>query len=249
MQRAWIAPLFLLAVSCEPEHEPRTRAEFCADWARAACSPEVVSRCQARDANACRTTQRSVCLELVPANFADEMGDDCIDAVKNAYADGDLQGEELTTVYSLGGACASIIVGPGRVGDACTDDRECDSLRGLVCARKSTQDQGTCQDPQQVGPGRDCESLRKVCSEGFYCDGSHCIEAKRQGESCTFNGECDPDAFCNADGSCEAGRSVSDECSEDIECSRGVCHAFEEVKVCTDRIVLSRSDPACDDLC
>ena len=248
MQRALLASWCLLAVSCESEPEPRTRSEFCSDWARAACSSEAVSRCQARDVNACRATQRRACLERVPANFADEMGDECLEAVDKAYADGDLQGEELATVYALAGACSSIVVGPGRVDDPCSTDRDCDSLRGLVCARKSTQDQGTCQDPQRVAPGRDCESLRKVCSEGFYCDGSHCIEAKRSGESCGFHAECDPDAFCNPDGVCEAGRKVSEACNEDVECSSGVCLEFEDTKSCTDRIVLSRSDPACDDL-
>ena len=248
MPRALFACLLGLTVSCDADRDPRSRSEFCSDWARAACSEEVVSRCQARDVHACRETQRRVCLELVPASFSDEMGDDCLDAVDHAYADGDLRGEELVTVYSLGGACASIVVGAGRVSDPCSSDRDCDSLRGLVCARKSSQEHGTCQDPQLVGPGRDCESLRKVCSPGFYCDGTHCVEGKRRGESCSFHGECEPDGFCNADGVCEAGRSVSEECSADIECASGVCHPFEDTQVCTDRIVLSRTDPACDDL-
>jgi hypothetical protein len=176
------------------------------------------------------------------------MGDACISAVKDAYADGDLRDDELATVYSLDGACSAIIVGPGEVGDACSSDRDCDASRGLVCARKSSQDEGSCQEALLVGPGRDCAAERKVCGTGFYCDGEHCVEAKARGASCSFHGECDPGGFCNGEGICEAGRRVSEECSADLECSSGICHDFEDTQVCTDRIVLTRTDPACDDL-
>jgi hypothetical protein len=33
-----------------------------------------------------------------------------------------------------------------------------------------------------------------------------------------------------------------------VQCSAGICYEFEGELTCTDRIVLSRAEPLCDDL-
>lgn len=36
-------------------------------------------------------------------------------------------------------------------------------------------------------------------------------------------------------------------CRSDAQCQSGLCHAFEDDRICVDRIQLSRSEPVCDD--
>jgi hypothetical protein len=55
-------------------------------------------------------------------------------------------------------------------------------------------------------------------------------------------------AFCNAVGECEARLRVDTPCSADFECGSGVCHVFEGERICTDRVILARSEPLCEDL-
>jgi hypothetical protein len=125
LRRLGFGLLLVLAFSCgEDEKEPRTREEFCRDWAEAACSEETVSACQAEDAESCRDTQEDVCRDLVAEDFSDEMGQACIDAVKRAYEDAELEGGELTTVLRLGGPCDKLIKGDKDEGEDCSDDRD-----------------------------------------------------------------------------------------------------------------------------
>ena len=248
--RRYVLSLLVLWVGCggDDEEKARTPAEFCAEWAEAACSPETVSACQAADAATCRKSQALACIRLVPESYSDEMGDACIAAVKAAYADGDLRGEELATVGRLSGPCASIIRGPKAKGESCSSTTECQASGGLTCVRKSDSAKGTCQVAEEVAGGRDCEAAQKTCAAGFYCDGENCLEAKDVGESCKIPEECGPDRFCSDDGECEAGRKTGAECTADDQCNTGICLDYEGKMVCTDRIVLTRSEPACNDL-
>ena len=244
--------VLLMLPACLPKEssKSRTRAEFCADWAGAACSKETVSACQAASVDDCINAQEAFCRELVSENFSDEHAQACINAVHDAYADGDLRDDELATVLSLGAPCDKLIVGPKDQGESCTKDSDCDTSGGYLCVKKaSTEDgTGTCQMPVLVGAGRDCKAAQKTCAEGFYCDGEHCIEAKSDGDSCTIPQECDAESFCSEDGQCRERLAVDSPCRADEECVAGVCHEFEGEKVCTTRIVLARSEPLCANL-
>ena len=237
-----------LVFGCGEDAHERTRTEFCADWADAACSAQTVSACQAADAAACQKSQTSACLDLVPEGFSDAKGGACIDAVKAAYQDGDLRGDELGVVFKLEGPCASIIKGPGAAGDDCDSDRDCNAPEGLVCVRKGSTEEGTCQKPVVVAAGRDCSGAAKVCDEGFYCNGENCIESKPSGRDCLLQEECASGLFCNQEGKCQAGRKVSESCESDLECQSGICLTDGDETVCTDRVVLARSEPICDTL-
>ncbi len=168
-RRLGLGLMLVLVFSCkgDDEKEPRTREQFCADWAAAACSEETVSACQAEDVATCRDTQEDVCRDLIPDDFSDEMGQACIDAVEKAYDDADLQGGELLTVLRLGGPCDKLIQGDKDEGEDCASDRDCDGPGGFVCVRHSDEEKGTCQSPEEVGAGRDCSSKKKVCESGF----------------------------------------------------------------------------------
>jgi hypothetical protein len=241
--------LLILAFSCKDDKkEPRTREQFCTDWAAAACSDETVSACQASDATSCRDTQEDACRKLVPEDFSDAMGQDCIDAVKEAYADADLKGDELKTVLSLGDPCDKLIQGNKDEGENCDENKDCDGPAGFVCVRHADEDTGTCQEPEIVGAGKDCSSKQKICEPGFYCNGDNCIESKDEGDPCTIQEECGEPAFCSEAGKCETRHKVDTDCTSDIECADGICYEYDGKKTCTDRIRLARSEPLCEDL-
>jgi hypothetical protein len=241
--------LVLLAACPSSEKKDRTRAEFCQDWADAACSDDAVSACQAESADACRHSQEDFCRSLVPeASFSDAHGDACLDAVSDAYADASLRGAELATVLRLGPPCDELLTGSKDRGDSCTSRRDCDASSGFDCLKKGSASKGTCQIPEEVGGGRDCSAAQKVCAAGFYCDGEHCVEGKELGEDCSVDTECGSGGFCGTDGSCQPRIEVDNTCTSDAQCASGICYAFDDGTVCTDRIVLSRSEPLCEDL-
>jgi hypothetical protein len=248
MTRVVLLSGLLLTFGCSSEDEPeRTRAEFCEDWAEAACSEETVSRCQAADSAACKLSQTSFCLDLVPEGFEDTTGDACLRAVRSAYADGDLSAAELRTVLRLDAPCDRLVRGPAGEGETCDSDQDCATPDGFVCVLKGGATAGTCQQPDEVQPGTSCAAAQQVCSEGFYCNGANCIAHLAAGAACTSNEECGPAARCLA-GTCDARLTVRASCTSDDECISGVCFQFDDGQRCTDRLPLSPSEPICDDL-
>ena len=251
-QRIGLGLLMALSFSCngddDKEEAPRTRDDFCREWAEAACSTETVSACQAPDAASCQDAQKDACRELVPTSFSDAMGQACIDAVKKAYADADLTASELKVVLGLADPCNRLIKGDKDKGEDCDANTECDGPAGYVCIRHADASTGTCQIAEAVGGGKDCSAKQKVCETGFYCDGENCLESKDAGDDCTIQEQCGTAAFCNASGKCETKHKVSTACTSDRECSDGVCYEFEGKKSCTDRVRLGRGEPLCEDL-
>lgn len=185
---------------------------------------------------------------IVTGDVPDTVRSQCISAVRAAYQDADLRGDELKLVMRLGGACERVLHGSVAAGDACSETSECDRSRGYTCVRHSDAEQGTCQIAETVSPGRDCEAAAKVCSTGFYCDGHNCIETLALGEACTIHEQCGAGGFCSEDGKCSELIAINDPCKRDLECERGICSEFDGKQVCTDRVVLSRADPLCADL-
>lgn len=249
---AWGSPVVLSLVfalafagGCgEDEKPPRNREQFCHSWAVAACSEDVVKYCQAEDAEACHDSQDEFCHELVPDDFSDEMGDECLEAVESAYKNGDLDGDELAVVLRLAEPCNGLIVGPGEEGESCTEHDDCDTSSGLECIRKADDDEGTCEVPAEVGGGRSCEAAQKTCEPGFYCNGKNCIEAGGAGDACTIQEQCGEGGFCGSDSLCADRLAVGSDCSADHECAEGICYEG----VCTSNIRLARAEPLCDSL-
>ena len=138
--------------------------------------------------------------------------------------------------------------GPKGEGESCATRLDCDAAAGFDCVLKADSARGTCEVPEEVGGGRDCSAQQTVCEQGFYCDGENCIEGKDVGENCAIDAECATGAFCDEDGTCREQHDVDAACTTDTQCLSGLCYEFEGETVCTDRIVLSRSEPVCDDL-
>lgn len=246
----FLVPLVAFTACAEEEEPPRSRAEFCLQWASAACSEEVVSVCQAEDADACQAAQEDFCRSVVPDTFVDDHADDCLKAVKDAYVDADLDSEELIIVRALGEPCDRLALGTQDEGDDCQTDDDCNRVDGYECAIKSDDATGTgsCELTEEVGPGQDCDEPQQVCPTGFYCNGENCVSGDDLGEPCSSHDECGEEGFCNDSGECEEKKAVNDVCTDDAQCADGICYDFETERVCTDRIRLTRSEPLCDDL-
>lgn len=178
--------------------------------------------------------------------FVDTKADACIDAVKAAYADTNLDAAELDTVLRLGPPCDQLVRGPRAASESCMSRLDCDGVDGYDCVFKGGQTTGSCQQPLVVQPGRDCSADSAVCTDGFYCNGSNCIEGAAAGEACTRNDQCAA-GFCGPDNVCVAGLVVNTECRLDAECASGLCYSLSDTeRVCTDRVRLARTDPACE---
>lgn len=245
---ATLFTLTTLACSSDDPEPERTRADFCEAWADAACSERTVDACQADGVDDCRIAQQTFCLDLVPETFADDTADTCLKAVSDAYADADLNSEELRTVLRLGAPCDRLVRGPKDQGEVCTSSRDCDGPAGYSCVLKGAAVAGTCQVPESIGPGRSCAAAQQVCQTGFFCDAQNCVEYLDVGAACTNHEECGDLGYCAA-GVCQERLGINSSCVDDIECRSGVCFTFGSgERVCTDTLRLSRSEPHCDTL-
>lgn len=225
--------------------EPLEREEFCERWGRAACTPEVASVCQS-SAAACQTAQAESCREWLPSDFQDVGVDDCLDAVREAYEDADLDARELDVVWRLGPPCAGIVVA-GESGDSCQRDEDCSRSAGLTCVFKD-EALGTCQRAELVKAGFSCRDADQACEPGFYCNGQHCVVAGEEDESCKNDSQCSEGLFCFEE-VCVERLPVGSDCSGDFECASRICYAVDEgERVCVNRIRLSPAEPACDTL-
>lgn len=240
--------LFLFGCSGEDEDKLPTREEFCRAWGEAACSKETVSRCQARNAEACHLSQQQFCLSLVPSSFSGERSDQCLVAVGKAYQDGDLSSGELRTVLRLDEPCHLLVRGPKQQGQSCSEIDDCNAAGGFECVKKAGEFVGACEIPEVVDPGLACDAPQQVCTDGFFCNGDNCIGAKDVGDPCTNHDECGASAYCSNAGQCVERSGVDTNCTADFECESGVCYAFMSEQVCIDRLTLGRSEPICADL-
>lgn len=267
MTKCLIVPLALLAFSaCTIEAsgpkdtvDPsiRNQSAFCTTWAKAACNDEVVANCNEVDTATCVLNQSAFCQTLVPeVGYSPSQAQDCIDAVKAAYADAALDSDELQLVLRLGGACSHLIVGPAKQGEACTQDTDCDTTRNYSCVIKGGDATGTCQIPVIQPNGAPCDGLAMVCGGGAYCDaesGDNCLVTKAKGKSCTYDGMCAdglrcdiPDDSTDGTGTCDDKLANRAACSDDADCAAGICRS--DTLICTSRVVLTGVDPICQSL-
>jgi hypothetical protein len=254
-------PLVLaLSAACSSEGEGpgankstiQTRAAFCTEWGVRACGPEVVEFCQASSVEDCRASQTAFCLTLVPDSYAAGNARQCLDAVGAAYADGDLDSEELLTVRQLGEPCNLLAHGAGGVNDQCVKDEDCDGPRGLECVLKGGT--GTCQVPEFVDGGFDCSAPQQVCEDGFYCNTENCVAYRRLGATCSADSECGPEAYCDivppdTQNVCIGRGGTGDACLTGRECVSQICLELANGNSsCLNRVRLSPAEPICEDL-
>jgi hypothetical protein len=228
----------------------KTHEQFCVEWAKAACSRETVSVCQASNAEACQVAQREVCGELIPTSgFSGQNSEACLSAVSDAYADADITADEAKIVLRLGKPCDRLVRGPRSAGQSCDSKVDCDTPEGFDCVIKGMSLKGTCQTSIVKDPGLSCAAAQEICTEGFYCNGKNCVEGKAIGDTCVNSTECGARGFCDASSECASRLAVSSPCTQDSECESDICYQFgDSSPACLDRLRLSPSEPACDNL-
>jgi len=228
---------------------------FCAKWAENACSAAVVSACAATDAAACQESQKADCVARLPVGYSSQFAEDCLDAVKDAYTDADLTPAELAVVVGFAEPCDQLIKGAGGDGAICQDRAGCNTLQGLDCVKKAGETTGECRVPEVVGGGISCVEPQKTCVDGFYCDGSHCLERLAIGAACTSDDECSTDARCDSSsdagaGTCVARADVTDPCTEGADCKSNICTipTGQSTGICVLQVRLSAAEPMCASL-
>jgi hypothetical protein len=234
------------------EDKFKNTAAFCKEWAEVACNDDVVENCNGTRSG-CVESQQSACEVIVPLGYKSTYAEDCLNAVEDAYADAELDAEELDVVLRLGGACATLIDGGGDEGDGCTESFDCDGVNGYECVIKPGETAGTCQTPNEVPTGDLCRADDAVCSPDDYCDPNtdRCI-TRLESEPCPFDAACPADYRCDIaadapEGTCEPRLSNGDDCIANEECASGICLGATN-KVCASNVVLTVESSLCDTL-
>jgi hypothetical protein len=192
--------------------------------------------------------------------------EECLQAVEDAYEDGDLVAHELKTVRNLENRCAGLINGSGDVGDDCDEDSDCNVVDGLACVQRPGED-GSCQEPEEVQAGRPCSNPAAVCEDGFYCNGSNCVEQKNNSAPCMLSVECGEELYCllsetssgeggaggddggtTQSGLCVNKKNIGSACVSNEQCDEGTTCVIvgDGDGECLARVRLGRSEPICD---
>jgi hypothetical protein len=230
---------------------------FCDAWAHNACQDEVVADCNAPSAAQCEARQSDFCLGIIPENYSSEHATECLNAVKDAYQDGDLTADELQIVLKLAAPCDQLSKGISGDGESCAQNDECDTADGYSCVMKLGAAKGICAKPEEVGPGEACDGPAQVCKAGYFCTGENCVVYKKTSGSCEGDYQCKPEDHCVIDattdpamGSCEVRAALSAACTNDDDCQSHYCvvASGDTEGLCASKIRLSLHEPLCDNL-
>lgn len=227
---------------------------FCTEWAEAACNETVVRHCAARNQDACIASQQTYCERLMPAmDYEADQAMVCLDAVKAAYDDGELDATERDIVHNLAEPCEQMFSGSLGEGESCSRSNECRTEDGLTCVIRQGDSLGTCQEREVVEGGFSCTEVNQVCAEGFYCDGEHCVATRQDGDSCDEKNPCAQDLECVSEDDvqeCKPKYRTGEGCREDNDCLSDICvrSPGAERGLCADTLVLSAGDALCDSL-
>jgi hypothetical protein len=230
----------------------RTQTAFCTAWAKAACNDTVVSNCDEVDKATCIQNQSAFCETLVPSSgYSSKRAQNCLDAVRAAYSDAELDASELDVVLRLGGDCSHLIAGPNKVGEVCSEPNDCNTVQNYTCVIKAGETTGTCQIPQIQANGAPCDGLAMICNAEAYCDGQNCLLREAAGKTCTYDAMCEDGDLCDipadsADGSgkCAAKAALRATCSADSDCASNICLTGK----CTSKVVLTTESSVCQNL-
>jgi|GEM_PF-449472 len=233
-----------------------TVSAFCENWAKAACSDNVVLACSGAtkvDASLtdhCVISQRALCEALLPAKgYSSRFASQCVNAVKTAYSDARLTAQEIATVRHRGDPCNHLVKGAQGAGEACVSDDDCDTLKNYQCISKSGA--GSCQLPTVVDNGDSCAAPGSVCHVGYYCGADEtCVPSKAVGKTCVADFECASGLVCDPNSATCTARVSADRCAIDDDCTTHVCDipVGSSQGRCVASITLAASAGICQDL-
>ena len=269
---ALVGVVVVVAASCGGKKDgpvgradPLTTSEgICERWAAAACNDEVVRACNGSNGTTeeCVADQEAYCLdELVGEDFDRGLAQDCIDAVKKAYSDGEITAEERLDVIKLDeGPCADLLAsgspgtgGAGGAGgtatpkpagascdhlvDVCVDTAYCDPEIDF-CRLKADEGEPCCVlDPRFLEPACESGSPEIPCTPGTFCSEGVCVALGKTDAPCVTDAQCAKNYFCGSDDTCLPLGEDSDSCDSDDQCASGYfcSESFDE---CRDFIVV-----------
>jgi hypothetical protein len=228
----------------------RTESAFCAEWAEVACNDQVVEDCGGT-ATGCREAQKTACEDRLPSGYSSKHARECLDYVRDAYEDSVLTAEELAVMENLTGDCGRLIAGVTDEGVYCDEDTQCNTVAGYVCVIKPQDVGGTCQIPEESGPGEPCTREESVCSDGYYCDGSDCLSQKSEGDACEIDAGCEPPLQCaipegETEGTCERRVQSGETCTSNDDCETGLCVGADPI--CLTQVRLTGESVLCQEL-
>ncbi len=254
------SPLWLIAITgplvlaCgeDAPQPPGNAVAFCTAWGKAACNDFAMDRCGSPDEDQCVEYQQEDCLRRVDAEKYDKAGaDECLNAVKAAYDDAKIDGEEWATLFELSGPCSGVQSSPADPGDSCSKDSDCDVAAGQSCVlRPAKNAKGQCYEPEPATGGESCDDPQVQCAEGFYCDGEHCLASGKKGGDCSAKEPCKDGLRCVDDGdtaTCEEKLELRATCASNDECQSGLCAAASNGKKgCATSVLLDFGNSICD---
>lgn len=242
--------------SSDADADPNaTVSKFCANWGKAACSARTVTACsgaeQATEAltNGCSESQAAFCEGLLPTTgYNPSRAVECLNAVKNAYSDGNLSAAELDTVRHRGAPCDHLVKGAQGKGGSCTSNDDCDTVQNYLCILKSGE--GSCEIPTVVANGTSCAAPEASCNDGFYCDGANCVQSRAIAARCAADFECATGLICDPDTLKCVARVSQTECTKDNDCTTNVCSipVGSGTGRCVSTVILAPSEGLCLDL-
>lgn len=229
------AAMGALAIGCsstpdEVPVDPLAKEEgFCSELAKVVCNANVVDECYG-SVDSTRADDTKSCVDNATRDFCNSQNavyravnaQKCIDAYKAGYADAAL---ELTELDAIDEACHPTLSGNGDAGEACEIDQDCNGAEELRCVAKPGS-AGTCEVPEEIGPGLACDGAAQTCASGFYCsaEAGACIVERAVGQSCSETQPCDAESRCEATTMmCEAKDANGTTCTAADSCTGGFC--------------------------
>ena len=238
---------FTLSLGCgDDEEDPLSSAAgFCDEWSRATCNADIVQSCDADEESDCLVAASEFCGEKVtPRAYGGEGATECLDAVRAAFLDGELDLEEHDLAFSLQGECSRILSGDGREGDECDETSDCDRSEDLECVVKDGE--GTCVIPVVQGGGESCDEPELVCEDNLFCDGSNCLVRAGEEDDCDDDNPCGEGLRCDDD-VCVPKLDARDDCTTNDDCASGLCEVGSDGEdgECANIIQLVARSPLC----
>jgi hypothetical protein len=130
-------------------------------------------------------------------------------------------------------------------------DSQCGCRLELICNAPPLSGSGACVSPR-AAIGEGCGGYGPHCAPNGFCAGGTCVPLRKQGESCSSDGECEGGLNCKA-GACvglagEGGECQSSmDCKSELFCEASRCRAFPgEGQPCASQYPFCDAQHACD---
>ena len=219
------------------------------------CNATVIENCALTGKDGCVTALQADCLATYVTQqqadgliYDNKLAEACVNEVGTAYSDAKITAAEEQAIAE---ACGLVYGGTGAKGSSCSSNSDCKQSDGLRCVSHAVSGssdagtaEGTCQVPVSVSAGNSCSAIDAECTDGFHCDGVHCVADELVTKPCSSSDPCATGLQCVA-GSCTPKLADGTSCVLDSDCANGLCITAASGKICASVEILSPSEPFC----